>query len=214
MGRTHDGRVRGWTRLTSTNRSSSPRTRSGGARPTPAGVDERSLRALAAAVAARAGCPVRIAHLDHSEPSIHTVLDEITAIGVGDVLFVPLAISADRYLVTWMARAVANWRETRGAGGTEVRVADGLITLPAIADAVAGLSATEGAPITASPAAFRSPAWSVLEIPDRHLPICRGPRCTVYGAGATHRALATRRRAGRPRSRRSAASDPATSGHS
>ena len=160
------------------------------ARPTPAGVDERSLRALAAAVAERTACAVRIAHLDQAEPSIHATLDEIAATGIRDVLLVPLAVPADRYLVTWIAKAVANWRETRTVDGVEVRIADGLTTLPAVADAVAGLSTTEGTPITASPAAFRSPAWSVLEIPDRHLLICRGPRCTVYGAGATHHALA------------------------
>ncbi|HLU55242.1 MAG TPA: CbiX/SirB N-terminal domain-containing protein [Pseudonocardia sp.] len=159
------------------------------ARPTPAGLDERSLRAFVAAVAERTTGPVRAAYLDHGEPSIHSALDEVAAAGVDDVLLVPLAVPADRYLVTWMAKAVANWRATR-SHRVEIRISDGLTTLPAVADAVAALSTAEGRPIAASPAGFRSPAWSVLEIPERHLLVRRGPRCTVYGAGATYRALA------------------------
>src|SRR5690606_23037446 len=159
------------------------------ARPTPAGLDERSLRAFVAAVAERTTGPVRAAYLDHGEPSIHSALDEVAAAGVDDVLLVPLAVPAGRYLVTWMAKAVANWRATR-SHRVEIRISDGLTTLPAVADAVAALSTAEGRPIAASPAGFRSPAWSVLEIPERHLLVRRGPRCTVYGAGATYRALA------------------------
>lgn len=159
------------------------------ARPTPSGVDVRSLGRLAAAVAVRTDRHVRVAHLDQAEPTIHDALDTAVAAGTSDVLVVPLAIPDDRYLATWIGRAVANWRETRGHD-LDVRITDGLGALPAVADALAGLAETEGRPITAAPAGFRSPAWSVLEIPDRHLLVCRGPRCTAYGAGATHRALA------------------------
>jgi hypothetical protein len=135
----------------------------------------------------RATAPERA--LEHAEPTIHEVLDAAAAAGTDDVLVVPLAVPDDRYLATWIGRAVANWQETRGHQ-LDVRITGGLSSLPAVVDAVAGLADTRGRPITAAPAGFRSPAWSVLEIPDRHLLVCRGPRCTVYGAGATHRALA------------------------
>lgn len=158
-------------------------------RPTPAGLDERALRRFARAVADRVPEPVRIAHLDQEDPSLHRVLDDLAAAGVRSVLVLALAVPADRYLTTWIGKAVANWRETR-EHAVEIRQADGLAEFPGAADAVAGLAATEGRPITASPAGFRSPAWSDLEIPDRHLLVCRGPRCTAHGAGATHRELA------------------------
>lgn len=162
------------------------------ARPTPSGVDERSLAGLAAEVATRVPAVVRVAHLDQLDPSVPAVLDELTADGVADVLCVPLAVPADRYLRTWIGRAVAHWR-ARTAEPCEVRIAPGLTGLAAdaVADlAVAGLAVGGGEPVTASPSGFASPAYSVLDVPARHLFVCRGPRCLVYGAGATHRALA------------------------
>ncbi|MFC5993228.1 (2Fe-2S) ferredoxin domain-containing protein [Pseudonocardia hispaniensis] len=159
------------------------------ARPTPAGVDARSLSALAAAVADHTAHPVRIGHLDQAEPSIHSALDEIAADGRHAAMIVGLAIPEDRYLTTWIGRAVANWRETR-RHDLDIRVGTALSSLPALAEILAGLGGTDGTPVTAAPSGFRSPAWSILQIPQRHLLVCRGPRCTAYGAGATHRALA------------------------
>ncbi|GAA3360012.1 (2Fe-2S) ferredoxin domain-containing protein [Saccharopolyspora gregorii] len=157
-------------------------------RPTPSGVDERSLRAVVRAVAERAGGPVLAAHLDQGEPSVHDVLDRLDANGASTAVLVPLALPDDRYLASWLAKAVANWRETR-AGALDVRMARGPAAATGLAEAIAGL-ADETAPITASPAGFRSPSWSVLDVPDRHLFVCRGPRCTAHGAGPVHRALA------------------------
>src|SRR5262249_24858478 len=144
------------------------------ARPTPSGIDERSLRRLAAAVAERTDRTVRVAHLDQAEPTIHDQLDAAAAAGAGGGPLVPLAVPDHPYLTTWIGRAVANWRET-GGEDLDVRITGGLGSLPAVADALAGLAESEGRPITAAPAGFRSPAWSVLEIPDRHLLVCRGP---------------------------------------
>ncbi|MEQ3553393.1 (2Fe-2S) ferredoxin domain-containing protein [Pseudonocardia nematodicida] len=157
------------------------------ARPTPSGVDGRSLAGLARAVAERVAEPVRIAHLDQQDPSVPAVLDELAADGVDSVLLVPLAVPADRYLTSWIARAVTHRRSGTGSG-PELRMAPELTEL--VADAVVDLARGEGRPITVSGAAFASPAYSELEIPDRHLFVCRGPRCLVYGAGETHRALA------------------------
>lgn len=155
------------------------------ARPTPSGVDRRSVDAIAADVSAAVPDPVRVAFLDQAEPSIPAVLDDAVTAGVGEVLVVPLAVPADAYLSTWLARAVANWRETRATARLEVRLAGS----PDVGAAVAAVVAAGGKPITASPAAFRSPAWSELPGNERHLLVCRGPRCTSHGAGATHRAL-------------------------
>ena len=159
------------------------------ARPTPSGVDGRSLARLAAAVAGRVPGPVRVAHLDQEDPSVPAVLDALTAERVPAVLLVPLAVPADRYLTTWIGRAAAPGRggAGRAGAGPDVRIAPGLTGFAA--DAVAELAQGDGDPVTASAAGFASPAWSVLDVPDRHLLVCRGPRCLVHGAGATHRAL-------------------------
>lgn len=161
------------------------------ARPTPSGVDERSLAALAAAVTGALGAPARIAHLDQVDPSVAAVLDEIAALAgpQDDVVLVPLALPADAYLRNWIARAAAHWSESR-ASGLLVRLGPPPVTAPGMAEVIAELARGDAAPVAVSPAAFRSPAWSVREDPARHLLVCRGPRCTVYGAGATHRALA------------------------
>lgn len=158
-------------------------------RPTSAGLDRRSLADLAAEVARRTPDPVRVAHLDQADPSVHAVLDQARATGIGVVVVVPLALPADAYLRTWASRAAANWRETRGAGPPEVRFASDPAGAAGMAAVVGDLAAGPTTPVTASPAAFRSPAWSVIDEHDRHLLICRGPRCTAYGAGNTHRAL-------------------------
>lgn len=157
-------------------------------RPTPSGVAPRSLATLAEAVRGLVADPVRVAHLDHGEPSVPAVLDDATGAGIDRVLLVPLAVPADPYLTQWLARTVAHWRESRSAPVSDVMVADGLAEAPGIAATVAELAAEDGEPVTASPAAFRSPAWSRLPPPGPHLLVCRGPRCTAYGAGATHRA--------------------------
>lgn len=161
------------------------------ARPTPSGVDERSLAALAAAVTEVLGAPARIAHLDQADPSVAAVLDEIAELAgpQDDVVLVPLALPADPYLRQWIARAAAHWCETR-ASELLVRLGPPPVTAPGMAEVIAELARGDATPVAVSPAAFRSPAWSVREDPARHLLVCRGPRCTVYGAGATHRALA------------------------
>lgn len=158
------------------------------ARPTPSGVDTRWLAKLADALADRLGRTVRVGHLDQEEPSVHQVLDQAEAAGAERVTVVPLAVPRDGYLTQWLDRAVANWRETRGAPELVVERAEE--DPAALLDHVTGLVAAPALPITASPAGFRSPAWSLLPEHDRHLLVCRGPRCTAYGAGATHRALA------------------------
>lgn len=165
------------------------------ARPTPSGVDRRSLTGLAEQVAARVPHPVRVAYLDHDEPAIHDVLDAARDTSADEVVVVPMALPADPYLRTWIARAVANWRESAGAGRPEVRLAADPTGSTAIGPLLADLALGPTTAVTASPAAFRSPAWSVLEEPERHLFVCRGPRCAAYGAGRTHRALTAATRA-------------------
>lgn len=151
------------------------------ARPTPSGVDIPSVARLAERVGAE------YALLDQEEPSIHTKLDEAAKRGSA-VTLVPLGIPRDRYLEAWIARAVANWRETRGSS-LEITLTKGVDTAGAFAALVSRHIEDSGEPITVSPRAFRSPAWSEIPQHDKHMLVCRGPRCTVYGAGAVHRSM-------------------------
>lgn len=146
--------------------------------------------AIADAVAERVSASVRVAYLDQREPSVHDVLDDAHAGGASEVLLVTLAVPRDRYLGTWLGRAVANWRETHSDAPLDIRVAGELSEHERLADAVADLAAGPGSAVRASPAAFRSPAFSELDIPERHLFACAGPRCTAYGSAATRRTLA------------------------
>lgn len=151
------------------------------ARPTPSGVDLAAVEKLAAE------CGIGYALLDQGEPTIRTVLDEAVAAGES-VTLIPLAVPRDRYLETWIARAVANWKEVRGRDD-EVRITESIDTATGFADVIRGLMDSPGSPVTASPRAFRSPAWSQIPEHTEHILVCRGPRCTVYGAAALHRTL-------------------------
>ncbi|WP_069159982.1 (2Fe-2S) ferredoxin domain-containing protein, partial [Nocardia altamirensis] len=151
------------------------------ARPTPSGVDLAAVASLADA------CRITYALLDQGEPTIHTALDDAARQEI-PVTLIPLAVPRDRYLETWIARAVANWKETR-ARELDVRITESVDTTPAFADLVRSMMREDGTAIAASPRAFRSPAWSEIPEHTSHILVCRGPRCTVYGAGELHRAL-------------------------
>ncbi|MEV6217234.1 (2Fe-2S) ferredoxin domain-containing protein [Nocardia sp. NPDC051833] len=151
------------------------------ARPTPSGVDVPAVDALARA------CGLGYALLDQGEPTIHEVLDAAAAENVA-VTLIPLAVPRDRYLETWIDRAVANWRETR-AIDLDIRRTDGVDTATGFTDVIRTRMREPGTPVTASPRAFRSPAWSEIPRHTGHILVCRGPRCTAYGAAELHRSL-------------------------
>ncbi|NNH71405.1 (2Fe-2S) ferredoxin domain-containing protein [Nocardia uniformis] len=151
------------------------------ARPTPSGVDLAAVEGLARA------CAIGYALLDQGEPTIHTALDDAALLDQ-PVTLIPLAVPRDRYLETWIARAVANWKETR-ARELDVRITESIDTATGFVDVVRSRMGDAGSAVTASPRAFRSPAWSQIPEHSEHILVCRGPRCTVYGAGELHRTL-------------------------
>ncbi|MDI6104764.1 CbiX/SirB N-terminal domain-containing protein [Actinoplanes sp. NEAU-A12] len=146
---------------------------------------------LAATVGAARGVPVRACFLDGAEPSLHAALDTAVAEAAGDVLLVPAHLPPDRYLDTWIRRAIAHWRQTRG-DDLPIAVTAPLAGQPALADAVAQAIAGAHAPLTGNPGPFRSPSWSQITRHRRHVLVCRGPRCTAYGAGDVAAALGDR----------------------
>ena len=158
-------------------------------RPTVSGLDESAARRMFDAVRAGTDVDVRVAYLDVASPSLHEELDRAHTDDVDKVVLIPVAVPRDRYLFTWTSRAVANWRETRIDAELEVSLHEPESFEGAVAGQVIDELGAEGKPITASPASYRSPAWSVIEPHDKHLLVCKGPRCMAYGAGPLHRAM-------------------------
>lgn len=158
-------------------------------RPTVSGVDEKSAERLLREVRGHRDGDVTLAYLDAATPTLHDALDAAVADGLGAVLLLPVAVPRDRYLITWTQRAVANWRETRAGADLLVTFGEDTGAETAVAAAVASACDGAGSAVTASPASYRSPAWSEIEPHRDHVLVCKGPRCMAYGAGPVHRAL-------------------------
>ncbi|WP_229402837.1 (2Fe-2S) ferredoxin domain-containing protein [Micromonospora okii] len=138
-----------------------------------------AIHRLAAAVAEATGVPVRACFLDGAEPSLHAALDAIPE--HGEVLRVATHVPPDRYLDTWIRRAVAHWRTTRHRQA-RILVAAPLAAQPALVTEVSDAITGEHTTLDGNPGPFRSPAWSQITRHRRHVLVCRGPRCTAYGA--------------------------------
>ncbi|MFY1692860.1 (2Fe-2S) ferredoxin domain-containing protein [Plantactinospora sp. WMMB782] len=139
---------------------------------------------LAAAVSVALDEPVRACFLDGAGPSLHDALDTARADGAHEVVLVPTHLPPDRYLDTWIRRAHAHWTVDRADGNPlpQVSVSPPLAAQPALATAVITALAQPATALTGNPGPFRSPAWSTITRHQRHVLVCRGPRCTAYGA--------------------------------
>ena len=166
-------------------------------RPTVSGLDRRSADALVDRIRESSDRDIGVAYLDIETPTIHEELDRAARDGLASITLLPVAVPRDKYLTTWTQRAVANWRETRPDADVHVRIAEPDI-LDALADHLASaIGTTPRSDIRASPASYRSPPWSVIEQHDRHVLVCKGPRCMAYGAGPLHRELTALSKAAR-----------------
>lgn len=158
-------------------------------RPTVSGLDEASAVAMVDALRASGDRDVGLAYLDIATPTVHDELDRAAGDGLSAISLVPVAVPRDKYLVTWTKRAVANWRESRSGVDLDIRILESDITGAVVAELADLIERVPHAEIRVSPAAYRSPAWSVIEDHDRHVLVCKGPRCMAYGAGPLHRQL-------------------------
>lgn len=132
---------------------------------------------LAAATAEATGRPVRACFLDGAEPSLHAALD---AVPDGDeALLVAVHLPPDRYLDTWIRRAVAHWRTTRDRP-LRITTTAPLAAQPALITAVTEAIAGEHDELTGRPGPFRSPAWNQIPRHRRHVLVCRGPRAVGH----------------------------------
>ncbi|SCL39320.1 (2Fe-2S) ferredoxin [Micromonospora pallida] len=148
-----------------------------------------AIHRLAAATAEATGLPVRACFLDGAAPSLHAALEAVP--DHDEVLLVAVHVPPDRYLDTWIRRAVAHWRTTC-ARPVRIAVTTPLATQNALVTAIAEAIAGQHTELTGNPGPFRSPAWSQITRHHRHVLICRGPRCTAYGANEVAATLGTR----------------------
>ncbi|BCL18037.1 (2Fe-2S) ferredoxin domain-containing protein [Micromonospora sagamiensis] len=140
-----------------------------------------TVRRLAVDVAEALDVPVSACFLDGAAPSLHAALDDAVAAGADEVLLVPTHLPPDRYLDTWIRRAHAHWA-TGHARPPRVSVTGPLADQPALVTAITHAVTGPRHPLAGSPGPFRSPAWSRLTPHRHHVLVCRGPRCTAYGA--------------------------------
>ncbi|MFI6763108.1 (2Fe-2S) ferredoxin domain-containing protein [Micromonospora sp. NPDC050417] len=151
-----------------------------------------AMHELAADVAHALGEPVRACFLDGAAPSLHDALDAAQAAGALEIVLLPTHLPPDRYLDVWLRRAYGDWAATRTdtAPPPQVSVGPPLATQPSLVTAVVTALRQPMTPLSGNPGPFRSPAWSTITGHRRHVLVCRGPRCTAYGASHTADALA------------------------
>ncbi|PZG02347.1 (2Fe-2S) ferredoxin domain-containing protein [Micromonospora deserti] len=138
---------------------------------------------LAADLRAALGAPVSACFLDGATPSLHDALDTAVADGAGEVLLVPIHLPPDRYLGTWIRRAHTHWA-ARKDHPPPVRVTAPLAAQPTLVTAVTEAIAGPHQLLNGAAGPFRSAAWSTVPRHRHHVLVCRGPRCTAYGANA------------------------------
>lgn len=149
---------------------------------------------LAEDVANVAGVPVRACFLDGAAPSLHEALDDAWLGGAEEIVLVPTHLPPDRYLDIWLRRAYAHWADDRaarhpGPSLPVVAVAPALVDQDALVTAIVEAVRSPAVALAGHPGPFRSPAWSTLTRHRTHVLVCRGPRCSAYGAGAVADAL-------------------------
>lgn len=136
----------------------------------------------------------RFAVIDGASPSVIDVLDEACLAGLELVHVVPTSIPTERELHLWIRRSLDRWRATRRETDLGVVVLEPMARHDATVTAIAAIvSAAEDHP----PVAHRrddeppnDPSWSAIPRHDRHLLVCRGPRCTLLGASEVARSFA------------------------
>lgn len=130
----------------------------------PLGVDAArhadELRDVAAATGAS------LAFLQLGTPSVVDELDRLAATGVTRVDLVGIGLGAPTAR-SWLRRVAGHWQ--RGNPGVEVSVA--------------------GRAVTGAEAPLTSPAWEAVPGHAHQVLVCRGPRCSARGSGATATAL-------------------------
>lgn len=127
----------------------------------------------------------RVAVLGGSDTPVTEALDDAAAAGATTVLLVSGQTLGDTKQDAWLARIVGHWLRSRpgGAHTPQVRIAQLLTGHDGFADLLAEAVAGGGEPARTTTAPILSPAWDDVPQFARHVLVCRGPRCSVEGAG-------------------------------
>ena len=146
------------------------------------------LASLAESVRMQSGTWVSYAMVDGATPSLVDVLERASFEGVDRLVVVPMSVPSERELLAWVSRCVGAWRASSSPRRTlAVHVAPSLAESAELVDAIQAscLAAISNASqqTDLGDREPNDPSWSMIPTHQHHVLVCRGPRCTMLGAG-------------------------------
>jgi (2Fe-2S) ferredoxin len=127
------------------------------------------------------------AFVDAGSPSLPEALAQCMSQQDKDILIVPIYLPTDRSLQSWITKVVRRWLIQHPDSALTIRMSEPLGDSEELAQAVEQMIERDRQftplPLEAGHIQPNSPEWSVLLPHERHVLVCRGPRCTTAGAG-------------------------------
>lgn len=138
---------------------------------------------LAAALAEQAGTPARYAFAEQGEPALRTVLLDLVANEVAEIVIVPLAIPAEASMANWLQRVTRRWQRESGKDWPPIRIGKGLSaergTMLTLVSGLARAAAAEK-PVVFMPE--EKPEGTLVPAQKRRVLVCHGSPCNNAGA--------------------------------
>ncbi|QRY61289.1 (2Fe-2S) ferredoxin domain-containing protein [Gordonia sp. PDNC005] len=122
------------------------------------------------------------------QSTVVEALDDAAAAGAATVLVVSGQTVLDRKTDAWFRRVIGHWLRTRTCP-PDVSIGRPLSEGSGYAALLIEAIDHGGEPARATTAPLTSPAWQDVPAFNRHLLLCRGPRCSAQGSGETQQAI-------------------------
>jgi (2Fe-2S) ferredoxin len=127
------------------------------------------------------------AFVDAGSPSLPDTLTQCMSEQNEEILIVPIYLPTDRSLQSWITKVVRRWLIQHPDSSLTVRMSEPMGDSEELAQVVQQIverhKQSSPLPLQADHIQPNSPEWSVLLPHDRHVLVCRGPRCNTAGAG-------------------------------
>lgn len=145
------------------------------------------VRSEVAALAATSGASVGF--LQQASPSLVEELNRLADAGTGVVRIVGVSTAPRTPAASWLRRVAGHWWRERQGHRPAVEVATTVLRSD-LSFGSLDLALQVTRPVHGQEAPLTSAAWE--HVPDHryHVLVCRGPRCSARGAGATAEAIA------------------------
>lgn len=129
-----------------------------------------------------------LAFLQQASPVLGEELTRLADAGVGLVRLVGISTAPHSPAASWLRRLAGHWLRERRGSPPRIEVATTMLRADLSPDSLAqALEVTR--PIHGREAPLVSAAWEQVPNHRNHLLVCRGPRCSAKGAGATAAAI-------------------------